>query len=64
VKLRLYARARIAEYWIVNVTDGSIEIYRSPEGEGYRERRRAGRGEAITPAAFPDVTVSVDDVFA
>jgi Uma2 family endonuclease len=64
VKLRLYARAGIAEYWIVDVAGGAIESYRSPEGETYRERRRFGRGESLAPAAFPDVVVSVDDVFA
>jgi Uma2 family endonuclease len=63
-KLRLYARAGIAEYWIVDVAGGAIEGYRSPEGETYRERRWAGRGESLAPAAFPDIVVSVDDVFA
>ena len=64
VKLRLYARAGVAEYWIVDVVGGAIESYRSPEGETYREPRRAGRGESLAPAAFPDVVISVDDVFA
>jgi Uma2 family endonuclease len=64
VKLRLYARAGIAEYWIVDVAGGAIESYGSPEGETYRERRRVGRGESLAPAGFPDVVVSVDDVFA
>jgi Uma2 family endonuclease len=63
-KLGLYARAGIGEYWIVDVVGGAIESYRSPEGETYRERRRAGRGERLAPAAFPDVVISVDDVFA
>jgi Uma2 family endonuclease len=63
-KLRLYARAGIREYWIVGVEGEWIELYRVPEGDGYRERRRFGRGERLAPAAFPDVVVSVDDVFA
>lgn len=63
-KLRLYARAGIPEYWIVGVADEWIEIYRVPEGEGYREGQRVGRGESLAPAAFPDIVVSVDDVFA
>jgi Uma2 family endonuclease len=64
IKLRLYARTRISEYWIVDVAGGALEVYRSPEGDSYRERRRAGRGESITPAAFPDIVVRLDDVFA
>ena len=64
LKLRLYARAGITEYWIVDVAGGAIVSYRSPEDDGYRERRRVGRGEGLAPAAFTDVVVSVDDVFA
>jgi Uma2 family endonuclease len=63
-KLRLYSRAGIAEYWIVGVEGEWIEVHRSPEGDRYREQRRAGRGESLAPAAFPDLVVSVDDVFA
>jgi Uma2 family endonuclease len=63
-KLRLYARASVPEYWVVSVASEWIEVYRSPEGDGYRERRRAGRGETVTSAAFVDVRIDVDEVFA
>lgn len=33
-KLALYARAKIADYWIVNVADFLVEVYREPRGEG------------------------------
>jgi hypothetical protein len=39
-------------------------VYRSPEGDGYRERRRAGLGERVAPTAFADVSIDVDEVFA
>jgi Uma2 family endonuclease len=63
-KLRLYARAGVPEYWVVSVDGEWIEVYRSPEGDGYREHRRAGLGERIAPAAFADVSVDVGEVFA
>jgi hypothetical protein len=37
---------------------------RSPEGDGYRERRRAGRGDAISPSTLGDVRIDVAEVFA
>jgi Uma2 family endonuclease len=41
-KARIYARARIEAYWIVNLVDGWIEVYSSPSGDGdapsYHER--------------------------
>src|SRR5919106_2875960 len=63
-KLRLYARAGVPEYWVVSVAGEWIDVYRSPEGERYRARRQAASGETVAPAAFPDVVVTVADVFA
>jgi Uma2 family endonuclease len=34
-KLRMYARAGIPEYWMVNVRAKQIEIHRDPQGETY-----------------------------
>jgi len=48
----------------VSVAGEWIEVYRSPEGDGYRERRRASLGERVAPAAFADVSIDVDEVFA
>jgi Uma2 family endonuclease len=45
-KGRIYARARIETYWIVNLVDGWIEVYSAPSGEGtvptYHERSDFG----------------------
>jgi Uma2 family endonuclease len=62
VKVPLYAATGIAEVWIVNLVAASIEIYRRPAEAGYEERRRVGRGDALTPQAFPDVVLAVDEV--
>ena len=35
VKLGLYARDGIAEYWIVNLEAQQLEVYREPDGERY-----------------------------
>jgi Uma2 family endonuclease len=41
-KARLYARAGIVVYWIVNLVDRQIEVYTNPTGPdpspGYRQR--------------------------
>jgi Uma2 family endonuclease len=63
-KLQLYARAGVREYWVVSVAGEWIELYRSPEGDGYRERHRAGVDERVAPAAFADVPIDVGGVFA
>ena len=63
VKLPLYARAGIMEYWLIDANAETLEIHRSPDGERYAEHRRASRGEGVAPLAFPDATFPVDAIF-
>jgi Uma2 family endonuclease len=58
----LYARARIADYWIINLPEQCVEVYRDPEQGIYRSRRRFMPGEKISPLAAPDATINVADL--
>jgi Uma2 family endonuclease len=58
-KRRMYARAGIAEYWIVDLNADGIEIYRDSGARGYRSTALAVRGESISPLFAPDFTVDV-----
>ena len=62
VKLPLCARHGIPEYWIANLVEGVVEVYRDPEGEVWRATTRAGRGEVVEPAPFPGLRVAVSDI--
>ena len=62
VKLPLYARAGVPEVWIVDLNGRRVETYRDPTPYGYRELRYAYPGDTLMPAAFPDVTLKVDEV--
>lgn len=62
VKLPRYAAAGIPEVWIVDLGAAVLETYRDPAGSGYRSTQRLARGETVAPAAFPDVTLAVDDI--
>ena len=59
----LYAEAGIQEYWIANLRDDCLEVYRDPQaGETYREARILQRGQSTDIAALPGVVVAVDEV--
>jgi Uma2 family endonuclease len=62
VKLPLYARAGIVEAWVLDLDGPALEVHRSPAAEGYRDVRRPRRGEAVTLAGLPDLSVAVDAV--
>lgn len=63
-KARIYAAARIPEYWIVNLREDVVEVLRKPDARTrrYRERQIACRGQRLTLAALPEVRVAVDDL--
>ena len=62
-KRDLYAEALIAEYWIVNLVDRTIEIYRQPDGRLFQECRVLGIGDIATPLSLPQVSLPVARVF-
>jgi len=63
-KLRLYAAAGIPEYWVVDCADESIEVYRTPDTEGYRDVSRVAGVATVALHAFPDVALTTGEIFA
>jgi Uma2 family endonuclease len=64
VKAPLYAASGVEEYWIVNVAERCLEVFRDSTGETYRTTSRHGPDEVVSLVAFPDVAVNVASVFA
>src|SRR5882724_9579610 len=63
IKAPLYAASGFREYWLVNVPEQVIEVFRDPDSEQYRTRSRFAVGDAVTLEAFPDVHVDVAKLF-
>jgi Uma2 family endonuclease len=62
VKLPAYARSGIAEVWIVNLNDQTIEVYRQPHFAGYSSKVILNAGDKACPQAFPDVSLDVAEL--
>ena len=63
VKLPLYARAGIPEYWIVDLKGRVLDAYRNPSGTGYDKPIKHRAGERLPLAADPEIVVTLDMVF-
>lgn len=61
-KARLYARARIAEYWVLDLVRRQLHVHRHPEGGAWRERTVLSEGESVTPASASRVTLPVAEM--
>ncbi len=67
VKARIYARAGIADYWIVNLVDRVLEVHRDPVSVGrrksrYRDVSVIAADERIVPLATPFASIAVADL--
>ena len=62
VTLPLYARAGIAETWLLDLTTDRVEVFRQPSLGGYSETETLERNERLTPQAFPDLSFTVADL--
>ncbi|MCY3710910.1 MAG: Uma2 family endonuclease [Caldilineaceae bacterium] len=63
----IYAHAGIPEFWIWNLVDDLLEVYRDPHtpasGDAvYQTKSTFHHGESVAPLAFPDFDVAVDDI--
>jgi Uma2 family endonuclease len=65
----LYARAGIRDYWILNLLDNVLEVYREaepdpgrPYGWRYRSAITLRAGDLVTPLAAPSTRISVAEL--
>ena len=65
----LYARAGLADYWIVNLPDRRLEVYRTPVRDGaarygwrYGTAQAFGPDEHASPLAKPGSSIRVADL--
>lgn len=59
VKGMLYAQAGIAEYWIVNLTDIQLEVYREPSETGYLVTHIYKSDDIIEPIFAPGSSIAI-----
>jgi Uma2 family endonuclease len=68
-KLRQYAVAGIQDYWIVNLTQQRIEVFRKPDnpsaiatGWQYADVKSFKKGDEIALLDYPKIKIAVDEI--
>lgn len=66
-KTRVYARSGIQEYWIVNLAERCLEVYRDPvaapgHASSYRSSQKLSPSDSLAPLAAPGATVTVAEL--
>ncbi len=61
-KLHLYASHNIPEYWLMNLNDSCLEIYRQPHGDCYGEKTTLHSGDSVTLSQLNQITINIADI--
>ena len=63
VKAALYARAGIADYWVLDVPGRRLIVHRDPQGGQYASVTSYDEHESVAPLSAPNSTFPVETVF-
>jgi Uma2 family endonuclease len=61
-KIPLYAQSGVPEVWLVDLVLNRIEVYRKPSEGVFTDQQTFERGQSLSPLAFPDIVISVEEV--
>ncbi|MFN7928281.1 MAG: Uma2 family endonuclease [Blastocatellia bacterium] len=62
LKQKVYANASVPEFWIVNLPDDVIEIYRNPAGDVYSDVQCILRDGTLSPHLLPTLILSAEEI--
>ncbi|MCI0357222.1 MAG: Uma2 family endonuclease [Planctomycetaceae bacterium] len=63
-KLKLYAECGIKDYWVVNIREYRVEVFRKPRRGVYTERKVFDYEAVLSPLTFPKIELAVERAFA
>jgi Uma2 family endonuclease len=61
-KVEIYSRSGIVDYWVLDVNDRQLHIFREPSQNGYQSHIILGDDASISLLLFPTVTVAVREM--
>lgn len=61
-KKRLYARCGIPAYWVVNMVDACLQVFRDPVSESYQSETVLRVGDTVYPVGCPNASIPVEEL--
>ncbi|MEP0782499.1 Uma2 family endonuclease [Trichocoleus sp. DQ-A1] len=63
LKARTYAKAGIADYWVLDVNTRRVYVFREPGKANYQQETILDGDAIFSPLAFPEIEVPVNQLF-
>lgn len=61
-KAEIYAAAGLADYWVLDIEDRQLLVFRDPDPSGYRTKLTLAETDTISPLAAPSGSIRVADL--
>jgi Uma2 family endonuclease len=62
IKANLYAESGIADYWVLDVNNRQLHVFREPSQDGYQSLVILADDASISPLQFPDTSFLVREM--
>jgi Uma2 family endonuclease len=62
VKDKLYARANIPDYWVIDLPNRQVHIFRIPTPTGYASHTILSESQTVSPLAFPSIVLPISSI--
>jgi Uma2 family endonuclease len=62
VKDKLYARSSIVEYWVIDIKNRQVQIFRDPTPTGYSSQLILTETHSVSPLAFPEISIAIASI--
>jgi Uma2 family endonuclease len=62
IKAKLYAKSGIEDYWVIDVRERKLYLFRKPEKTGYQNKQILRETDLITPLSFPTISVKISEL--
>ncbi|MEG4858913.1 Uma2 family endonuclease [Microcoleus sp. K1-B6] len=59
IKAKIYARSGIADYWVLNVNERQLHVFREPAEDGYQSEVILGESAIVSPLQFPTFNIAI-----
>lgn len=62
-KSTIYAQANIPEYWVIDVKNKQLLVFREPKNDSYQTQYTLSASDTISPKSFPEIALKLSTLF-
>ena len=62
-KAALYARASIPKYWVIDLKNEQVFVFRNPGSKSYQQKLIQDKHNTLILITFPNITIEINKIF-